>query len=312
MSHNNLDYEYLSSLFTSENIIIFNQRPNPDEIFSELLRNLALTYGIGNVNHIYQDYIRRNGHLSPQVINNIALIQHFRLSTTENIRIAFAVIKDGIEYQYEEKSIKIHFCILITSPKKRPDLYLRILKIIRYLITEENKILSEILENTDSDAIWKIIDQKNLKLPSYILASDIMLQPRVVIREENNLEDAIDLFTKSGVLFIPVVDKDGDLLGEVTLQELMHVCLPRYILWMDDFKPTLNFEPFRNMIHNESNTWLDEIMTHDIAKVNPNDPAIKAGIEMTKFSTDHVYVLDDKKLSGIISLQYFSAKVLRE
>jgi hypothetical protein len=53
-------------------------------------------------------------------------------------------------------------------------------------------------------------------------------------------------------------------------------------------------------------------MTHDIARIQVNDPAIRAGIEMTKMSTDHAYVLADKKLVGIIPIQQFIYKALRE
>ena len=60
------------------------------------------------------------------------------------------------------------------------------------------------------------------------------------------------------------------------------------------------------------NTWLDEIMTHDIAGIQEDVPAIRAGIEMTKLSVDHAYVLRDKKLVGIIPIQQFIFKALRE
>jgi CBS domain-containing protein len=173
-------------------------------------------------------------------------------------------------------------------------------------------LMGDILNKADPNHAWQLFEQRDVDLPSYNLASDIMLEPKVVINESNNLEDAVDYFIKANRLSIPVVDKDGDLIGEVTILELMRVCFPRYILWMDDITPVLNFEPFRNMLHNEGNTWLDEIMTHDIAKVQVSDPAIRAGIEMTKMSTDHAYVLDDKKLVGIIPIQQFIFKALRQ
>jgi len=200
---------------------------------------------------------------------------------------------------------------MIISPKERPDLYLRILSTIRFLIGDKN-LLENILDKPEAGNIWDLIEQKNIGIPDYIHAGDIMTEPKVTIKDNSNLEDAIDLFIKTKEISIPVVDKDGDLLGEVTINELMNVCFPRYILWMDDMTPVLNFESFRNLLHNESHTWLDEIMNHDVATVQVIDPAIKAGIEMTKLSADHAYVLQDKKLEGIIPVQQFINKVLRE
>ncbi len=305
------DKLYLTSFFTPENIIICKQKSKTDEIIWDLLKNLALTYGIGNVKQILNDYLRKNGNLSPIALNELALVQHFRLTTTNNIRLAISIIPEGIEFMVDEKSVKIHLLFLVISPKKRPDLYLRTLSTLRVLVSSKD-IMNEILNKADAIYTWQILEQKKIEIPPHTLARDIMLVPKVVIRESNNLEDAIDLFIKTNRLSIPVVDKDGDLLGEVTILELMGVCFPRYILWMDDITPVLNFEPFRNMLHNESNTWLDEIMSHEIASVQVNDPAIRVGIEMTKLSVDHAYVLDDKKLVGIIPIQQFIFKALRE
>ena len=301
----------LTSFFTPENIIICKQKLRTDEIIWDLLKNLALTYGIGNVKQILDGYLRKNGSLSPIILNHSALVQHFRLTTTNDIRMALAVIPDGVNFMADKKSTKIHLLFLLISPKKRPDLFLRTLSTLQLLVDSKDMV-DDILNRPDAKHMWQILEQKRFDIPSYNLASDIMLVPEVVIKESNNLEDAIDLFIKTNRLSVPVIDKDGDLLGEVTLLELMGVCFPRYILWMDDITPVLNFEPFRNMLHNESNTWLDEIMSHDIAKVQVNDPAIRVGIEMTKLSVDHAYVLDDKKLVGIIPIQQFIFKALRE
>lgn len=311
MSPSRSDKLHLASFFTPENIIICKQKSKTDEIIWDLLKNLALTYGIGNVKQILNEYLKKNGNLSPILLNNLALVQHFRLTTTNDIRLAIAIIPEGLEYTADDKSINVRILFLIISPKKRPDLFLRTLRSLRDLVSNKD-LMGDILNKSDPKYTCQLLDQRSIDLPSYNLASDIMLVPKVVIKESNNLEDGIDLFIKANRLSIPVIDKDGDLLGEVTILELMRVCFPRYILWMDDITPVLNFEPFRNMLHNESNTWLDEIMTHDIARVQVNDPAIRAGIEMTKMSTDHAYVLDDKKLVGIIPIQQFIYKALRE
>ncbi len=301
----------LTSFFTAENIMICKKDLKIDEIIWDLLKNLALTYGIGNVKQILNKYIRINGGLAPVALSNEVLVQHFRLVTTDNVRIALAIIPEGVNYKTDNKPVKMRFLFLVISPKNRPDLYLRTLKTLR-VVAGNKDIIDAVLQKADAKQIWEHLEQKNIEIPAYILASDIMLAPKVVIKESNNLEDAIDLFVKTSRSSIPVIDKDGDLLGEVTLHELMKVCFPRYILWMDDITPVLNFEPFRNMLYNESNTWLDEIMTHDIAKVQENEPAIRAGIEMTKLSVDHAYVMHEKKLVGIIPIQQFIFKSLRE
>ncbi|MCK7473929.1 MAG: CBS domain-containing protein [Rhodopseudomonas palustris] len=133
----------------------------------------------------------------------------------------------------------------------------------------------------------------------------------VFLNESNNLKDAINMFIQTGCLNVPVIDIEGNLVGEVTARELMEVCLPRYILWMDDMDPIIHFEPFQNMLAQEDNTWLAEILNYNMAVVQKDEPLMKAAIQMTKKEVSRVYVLDDKKLIGIITLQYFLNRILR-
>ncbi|MBN2347873.1 MAG: CBS domain-containing protein, partial [Bacteroidales bacterium] len=177
---------------------------------------------------------------------------------------------------------------------------------------KEKDFITNLLTITDTQKVCDFIASTEMEIPPYILAKDIMKQVDVTLNENHTLADAVQYFINTGWLNIPVIDKDGDLVGEVTAQELMEVCLPRYVLWMDDLTPILNFEPFMNVLQNEEYTWLPEIMNMNIAKIQINDPAMKVAIEMVKKSVNHVYVLNDKKLAGIITLHTFLNKALRE
>jgi CBS domain-containing protein len=134
----------------------------------------------------------------------------------------------------------------------------------------------------------------------------------VKLQEHDTLERAIDLFVQHRLNELPVVDKDGDLVGVVTTYELLRVCLPDYILWMEDLTPIINFEPFAEILRKESKTWLAEIMTDEYATVQDKAPAIQVAKEITRERTNRAYVVRDKKLLGVVSLERFLSKILRE
>ena len=100
--------------------------------------------------------------------------------------------------------------------------------------------------------------------------------------------------------------------GHWALQVILKVCLPDYILWMDDLTPILNFEPFAEILRKESNTWLAEIMTNEYATVAQDAPAIQVAKEITRQHAGHAYVIEGKKLVGVVSIEGFLNKVLRE
>ena len=200
--------------------------------------------------------------------------------------------------------------ILILSPKSRPDLFLKAEKALKSFFTSNG--YKETMFNLQSPKkIWELIDKTEEKLPKQVLAGDIMSTSMIVLKDNNTLKEAIDLFIETGLLNIPVIDIEGDLIGEANACELMNIALPRHLLWMSNMKPLINFEPFFNVLENESYTWLAEIITQELATVQVEDYAMKAMIEMTKKEVRSAYVLDDKKLVGVITMKHFMNKVLR-
>ena len=109
-----------------------------------------------------------------------------------------------------------------------------------------------------------------------------------------------------------VVDKDGDLTGVVTADALLRVCMPDYLLWMDDLSPILLFEPFVNVLRNEESTWLAEILHQEFSAVQVDQPAIAVAEAMTKRNASACYIVKEKKLLGVITLPHFLNKVLRD
>ena len=305
-SNNNLHF---STFFSSEDIIFNTEISKRDDIIRKLLELLALNRGIGNVNNAYEAVLEREAIENTIIAPGIA-IPHARLDSIPNLTVAVAISQKGIDFGIEGKT-KANVIILLLVPKDQPSLYLQALSsLARIFQTKTN--LKDLLRLETSEAIWKFFDGGGIVLPDYVCAGDIMVKKTVNLQENDNLEKAITLFIKHNVSELPVVDKDGDLVGVVTARELFRVCLPDYILWMDDLSPILHFEPFANVIRNESNVWLTEIMIHEYAIVSEDAPAIQVAQEMTKLNAQQAYVVRDKKLVGIITISHFLNKVLRD
>jgi CBS domain-containing protein len=107
------------------------------------------------------------------------------------------------------------------------------------------------------------------------------------------------------------VDKEGDLVGVVSVSALLNVCLPDYLLWMDDLSPIQDFEPFAEVLRKEHNTWLHEIISERYAFVQVASPAIQIAAELARQNTAHCYVLNGKRLAGVITLRAFLHIIFR-
>ncbi len=299
---------HFSSFFTPRDIICDIKLTHRDEVIKEILKKLAYNRGIGNVDEVFDAVIEREGVISTILSDGVA-VPHARLTTIDDIVVGIAISKKGITYS--EDFSPVHLVVLILTPKDKPSMYLQVLSSLSKALVDRS-IIGSVQEIEDSDDAWKFFNRKNLNLPDYICAGDIMKPNPVFLTEHQTLKDAIDIFVQKNLHDLAVVDKDGDLIGVVTASELLRVCLPDYILWMDDLSPIINFEPFSHILQNESNTWLAEIISSDFAVVSESSPAIMVAQEITKKNTRQAYVLRGKKLVGIITLQQFLNKVLRE
>jgi CBS domain-containing protein len=56
-----------------------------------------------------------------------------------------------------------------------------------------------------------------------ITVGDIMLAHLAVVKEDEGIFDAIQLMSSKGIRRLPVVDKDGSLLGIVTLDDMLQL-----------------------------------------------------------------------------------------
>jgi len=298
-----------SSLFTPKHIICQTNITNRDELLLEMLRKLALVVGIGDAADAYQSLLERENEI-PTVVGPGIAMPHVRLSSINHIIVGIATSQAGINYA-PNITQPVKLIIMTLAPKVAPGAYLQAMSSLAK-ICQDPATADNVAALDDAKKVWEFFNQDGMTLEEHLKASDVMGPVTVKLQEHDTLEKAIDLFVRHQVRDVPGIDKDGDLIGVVSTHELLKVCLPDYILWIEDLTPIINFEPFAEILRKESKTWLTEIMTTDYATVIEDAPAAQVAKEFAKQKVDHVYVLRDKKLVGVVSLAMFLNKILRE
>ncbi|HBG25493.1 MAG: hypothetical protein A2Y10_14590 [Planctomycetes bacterium GWF2_41_51] len=308
--NNKVHHIHFASLFKPEYVICHTQKTDRDSILLELLTQLAYQAGIGNVEQAFKEVKQRENEV-PTIVGPGIAMPHARLEGVDKIVVGIATIKDGFVYAPDRSSNIVKLVILTLAPKTAPGMYLQAISSIAK-ICQDPMTAEKVAELDSPEKIWTFFQTNGAALPEYLRACDIMEPVTVKLLEHDTMERAIDLFVRHRVSEVPVIDKDGELIGVVSTHELLRVCLPDYVLWMDDLTPVMNFEPFAQILRKESQTWLAEIMTSDYATVDENAPAIQVAKEITRQHTDIAYVMRGKLLIGIVSLAAFLSKVLRE
>ena len=298
----------LGSFFSADDILVHQENSSRNQVICTLLAHLTKGHGIQNVEAYYNAIIERE-EASDTVVSNGLAIPHARLENLQRPYVAIATSEKGIVFT--EDKAPVHLVLLVLIPREQLGLYLQIIRALASVLRDPEAAQTAAKFKTPEE-VMRFLEHGGMVLPDYVCAADMMNDTFNSLRDNDNLKTAIDTFIHKQISEIPVLDRDGDMVGIVSADALLKVCLPDYLLWMSDLSPIINFEPFANVLHNEQNSWLSEILSGDFAAVQMASPAISVAGEMTRRNASICYVLNGKRLMGTIDLPLFLNKVFRE
>ncbi|MBL3618053.1 MAG: CBS domain-containing protein [gamma proteobacterium endosymbiont of Lamellibrachia anaximandri] len=302
----------LSSLFSSDEIICGSTELDEEELLHRLIERIGNSGKLRDIEEAFTIIIQLKCCSLTYLLPEVAVF-HARIPGMKSLGIALAVIPSGIECCWttgETKTIKL--VVLVLTPHKEPGGYMRTITAISK-VCQRKGFLTNIYKATEPEKIWDYFDQEDMQLPEFVTAGDIMRTTFHSLRDTDSLSEAIDAFCRYGISELPVLDIDGDLVGVVSEDELIRICLPEYITWMEDLSAILDFQPFAEILLREKDMPVVEIsiLADRYATVEETTPAIQVAKVMMRRDVRRVLVVRENRLLGIITIQDFINKVMR-
>lgn len=139
-----------------------------------------------------------------------------------------------------------------------------------------------------------------------LLASNIMISDVVTVTAETSIGELSQVLLKNKVSGVPVVDKEGKLIGIVTeaniIQENIKVQFPFYFDPLMISGYVVDFEKYSQDIKDYLNTKVETIMNHRVKTANPSTPASEIADIMVSDKVNRIPIIDEnKKVVGIIT-----------
>ena len=278
------------------------------ELLARLVGLIAEHHSIGDPTKALQAVMAREEE-SPTFIASRVALPHARLDGIDETFLAVATSKEGFHFKGVDNTARL--VVLMLTPACAPAAYLRAAASVARRLQDPN-FLDQVVDATNPDTVFSLFHPDDRGLSGIICAADMMAPPTVVLRETSSIKDAIDLIVRTGQTEIPVVDKEGMLVGEASADEVLSLCIPDYLLWMEDLSGFSNFEPFAALLRKESSTWMADIMSDDYASVSADQPAIAVAEALARKDAGICYVLDGGRLVGVVTLPNFLNKVFRD
>ena len=294
--------------FSAREVICRAKAANGDELAEQMVRLAAECHEAIDFKTAAAA-VRARMESAPVVIAPGVAMPHARLEGLSGTFVAVATAPDGVRFGDDPEPVRL--AVLVLTPADAPAGYLRVAAGVARRVAVPG-FVDRVCALPSPEKIAAEFGCEDRPLEGDVTARDLMVPPVAVLHETNSVKDAIDAIVRTGLPEIPVVDKDGDLVGIASARALLRVCVPDYLLWMEDLSRFSNFEPFGTLLRKESSTWLADIMDDDFASVPADGPAIAVAEALARHGADTCYVVDDARLAGVVTLPRFLHNVFRD
>lgn len=152
---------------------------------------------------------------------------------------------------------------------------------------------------------------------SGLKARDIMVKNVITIEKDASVDDLSQLLVRKKISGVPVVDRDGKMVGIATEGDLIikdsDLHFPRYFKLLDSIIYLESLNKFKNNLQKYLGTKVEDIMTKEVRTVSGDTPVNEVANLMIKYNINRVPVLDeDENLAGIITRADIVKSMTRE
>lgn len=298
----------LSSLFTPEQVACCLGPVTHAESIRLLIDKLKEAKSLDDPTAAFKAIMDREALASTVLLPGLA-IPHARLEQLSGPVMAVATSAQGIPFPTEAEG-RAKVVIMILTGVTEAGEYLQVLAGVARMF-QDAAVVARVASLSTPERVWEFFDRGGGPLPDFVTAADMMRNQVVTLHHTDTLATTIDAFCQHHLYEIPVLDDDDELVGIVAEEEILRLCLPEYILWLEDLQPILQFESFNEVMKDEHVTRLAEIMSKRFVTVTEDTPAIQVARELMRQGARKILVTRGKKLVGVITLSHFLERVFR-
>lgn len=286
----------------------------PEEIITEMIERLSLKDKKINElkDVIVKSVIKREEEISTGMGNGIA-IPHARIENFNDFIVSIGILEEPIEVEIAatRKNDKVKLVFLIISDVLKNKNILKVMSAVSKMALKRKNLLEKIKEEKNPNKIVEYIQESNIEIDHRIIAEDVLSPDIEPATPENTLEEIAKRLILEQISGLPVVDKDGMFLGEITERELIDFGMPDYLSLMGDLNFLTVGEPFEEYLVNETTTTIEKLYRVDErVKIDRKTPIMEICFIMVNKGLTRLYVLDEGKYYGMIRRSDIIKKVL--
>lgn len=279
------------------------------EIYSDMLRRMLPAMELeGDVTGMVQEITAREDAIG--VTYDGVAYPHLRLDGYDDLGLAVGILAEPVKLR-EADAGEVKVIILSLVGEKVGDFYLKTLAAsLRYLSDPE--ALNRIASCTSGEAVQAQLERDGIRIKKNITAEDLMDANCVSISPESTLREAFDLFTRSNLSVLPVVDAQNRLLGVLDAVKIISKFIPEYVMMLPNTQFMESFQTFDALNREEGTRLVKDFMRPAKILITPETPLFRCTVEVCRHSAYTIFVTrEDGTLVGSLSVNNIIHRVLR-
>lgn len=223
---------------------------------------------------------------------------HARTDKVDDMHILLGISKKGLKERTPD-NIPLSVVVLLLTPSNISRLYLQTLSAFASFARMEGSLEKLIDARSKSDII-DFIWQTGVKAEKELTVKDIMRRDVATVTPDDSLKTVANLMFKNRLSALAVVDKEGNLLGQITDKDLIQAALPDYKTLISNLNYSMDVEPFEELLKQEDKIKVLQLYKTDHETASMETRLVEVAALMIFKDLRRVFVVKDKKLAGIL------------
>lgn len=286
----------------------------PEEIIEEMVEKIGEKDKKVKASQvsIQEAIIRREKEISTGIGSGIA-IPHARIENFNDFIVAIGLLDNPIESEIAatHQKDKVDLVFLIISDVLKNKNILKVMSAVSKLALRQTELLEKIRKERNPKKVIEYFQEANIEFEHRIVAEDVLSPDIKPATPDNTLEEIAKRLILEETSGLPVVDKNGKFLGEITERELIDYGMPEYLSLMGDLNFLTVGEPFEEYLVNESKVTIKNLYrVSDEIVIDRKTPIMEICFIMVNKGITRLYVVDNGKYYGMTKRSDIIKKVL--
>lgn len=297
----------LGDLLSPELILSDLRAATKKEAIAEMLKKIGEKYDHLDTELVLESVMERE-EVEPTNLGRGFAFPHSRTDAVKEMIFSLGISRAGIEDKTPDQK-PVHVVCLFLTPRSMTRLYLQAFSALATFARKPGT-LETILSAETTPELVQVFSKSGILVRRELVAKDIMHRTLVTAPPEATLKEVANLLFKHKIPGIPVVDRSGKVLGEVTEKELIKAAVPSEYRKARKTRKILP-DPFETLVSKEELITARDLMSKKFVTATESTPVTELAYLMLDNNVRRVEIVRNGRLVGIVLRSDIVGKIIR-